>query len=44
MSATGVWSPCSAAIPASWVKDAVQEFVFTMSRVTCSARGGGITP
>ena len=42
--ATGVWSPWSAAMPASWVNDAVQELEFTMSRVTWSANPSGITP
>ena len=31
-------------MPASWVKEAVQELELTMSRVTCSASGAGITP
>jgi hypothetical protein len=31
-------------MPASCVKAAVHEFEFTISRVTCSASGVGMTP
>ena len=41
---TGIWSPWSAAMPAHWVKEAVQEFELTISRATCSASGTGMTP